>query len=43
MQRQKGYRGWPSVPLSALADQPAAVEGILAAIQQLVDGEEASA
>jgi hypothetical protein len=43
VQREKGYKGWPSVPLAALAAQPGAVEGILAAIQQLVDGQEASA
>ncbi|MFI6404796.1 hypothetical protein [Streptomyces sp. NPDC050548] len=33
----KGYNGWPSVALTALAAEPAAVEGILSAIQQLVD------
>ncbi|MFC9096927.1 hypothetical protein [Streptomyces sp. NPDC057072] len=43
VQRQKGYKGWPSVPLSTLADQPAAVEGILAAIQHLMDSQETSA
>ncbi|WP_405557092.1 hypothetical protein OHV08_24990 [Streptomyces canus] len=42
VQREKGYKGWPSVPLAALAAQPGAVEGILAAIQQLMDGKEAS-
>jgi hypothetical protein len=36
-QREKGYKGWPSVPLTALADEPGAVEGILAAIQRLMD------
>jgi hypothetical protein len=41
-QREKGYRGWPSVSLSALAAEPRALEGILAAIQQLMDGWEAS-
>ncbi|MET7485096.1 hypothetical protein [Streptomyces sp. NPDC005538] len=43
VQREKGYKGWPSVPLAALAAQPGAVEGILAAIQRLMDGQEASA
>ncbi|MGW6791287.1 hypothetical protein [Streptomyces chartreusis] len=43
VQREKGYKGWPSVPLAALAAQPGAVAGILAAIQQLMDGQEASA
>lgn len=43
MQRHKGYKGWPPVPVSALAAEPAAVEGILAAIQQLIDSQEASA
>jgi hypothetical protein len=41
-QREKGYKGWPSVSLSAIAAEPGAVEGILAAIQQLMDGQEAS-
>ncbi|MDQ1017446.1 hypothetical protein [Streptomyces afghaniensis] len=41
-QRQKGYKGWPSVSLSALAAEPGALEGILAAIQELVDGREAA-
>ncbi|MER7403416.1 hypothetical protein ABT373_13240 [Streptomyces sp. NPDC000070] len=43
MQREKGYKGWPTVPLTALAAHPGAVEGILAAIQQLMTGREASA
>lgn len=43
IQREKRYKGWPSVPLAALAAHPGAVEGILAAIQQLMDGQEASA
>ncbi|WP_266725053.1 hypothetical protein [Streptomyces sp. NBC_00199] len=43
LQREKGYKGWPSVPLAALAAEPAAVEGILAAIERLMDGQEASA
>ncbi|MGW2768091.1 hypothetical protein [Streptomyces sp. NPDC001275] len=43
VQRQKGYKGWPSVALSALVAEPAAVEGILAAIQQLMDSREVSA
>ncbi|GGW41001.1 hypothetical protein [Streptomyces caelestis] len=43
MQREKGYKGWPSVPLSALVAESGAVEGILAAIQELMDGQETSA
>ncbi|WP_260463731.1 hypothetical protein [Streptomyces sp. TRM72054] len=43
MQREKGYKGWPSVSLSALAAEPGALEGILAAIQELMDGQAASA
>ena len=39
----KGYNGWPSVSLTALASEPTAVEEILSAIQQLVDGQESSA
>nr|WSY52684.1 hypothetical protein OG999_22895 [Streptomyces sp. NBC_00886] len=35
--------GWPSVSLAALASEPSAVEGILSAIQQLVNGQESSA
>ncbi|MGI3204331.1 hypothetical protein ACRJ4W_51640 [Streptomyces sp. GLT-R25] len=35
----KGYNGWPSVSLAALASEPTAVEGILSAIQQLVGGQ----
>ena len=42
VQREKGYKGWPSVSMAALAAQSGAVEGILAAIQQLMDGKEAS-
>ncbi|WP_086561045.1 hypothetical protein [Streptomyces africanus] len=42
IQRQKGYKGWPSVSLSALASEPGALEGILAAIEELVDGQEAA-
>ncbi|MGY1452240.1 hypothetical protein [Streptomyces sp. SS8] len=38
MQREKGYKGWPSVSLSALAAEPGALEGVLAAIQGLMDG-----
>ncbi|MEU0242984.1 hypothetical protein ABZ192_01415 [Streptomyces sp. NPDC006235] len=37
-QREKGYKGWPSVSLSALAAEPGGLEGILAAIQDLMDG-----
>ncbi|MEU5270631.1 hypothetical protein AB0G77_19245 [Streptomyces hygroscopicus] len=43
VQREKGYKGWPSVPLSALAAEAGAVEGILAAIQELMDDQETSA
>ncbi len=43
VQREKGYKGWPSVPLSALAAEAGAVEEILAAIQELMDDQEASA
>jgi hypothetical protein len=39
-QREKGYTGWPSVLLTTLAAVPGAVEEILAAVQQLVDGGE---
>ncbi|MFJ4783428.1 hypothetical protein [Streptomyces sp. NPDC088794] len=38
----KGYNGWPSVLLTALAAEPTAVEEILSAIQQLIDGQESS-
>jgi hypothetical protein len=43
VQREKGYKGWPSIPLTSLAAQPGAVEGILAAIQQVMEGPEVSA
>jgi hypothetical protein len=43
VQREKGYKGWPSVSLAALAAQPGATEGILAAIQQLMGGQGVSA
>ncbi|WP_262063462.1 hypothetical protein [Streptomyces sp. STR69] len=39
----KGYNGWPSVSLTALASEPTAVEGILSAIQQLVEDQRPSA
>ncbi|MFI6405077.1 hypothetical protein [Streptomyces sp. NPDC050548] len=39
----KDYKGWPYVFLTALAAEPSAVEGVLSAIQQLVDGQEPSA
>jgi hypothetical protein len=42
-QREKGYKGWPSVSLSAVAAEPGALEGILAAIQDLMEGREATA
>ncbi|MEU0201961.1 MULTISPECIES: hypothetical protein [unclassified Streptomyces] len=38
VQREKGYNGWPSVPLDSLASEPGAVDGILAAIEQLMHG-----
>ncbi|MFJ4486803.1 hypothetical protein ACIP3D_31155 [Streptomyces longwoodensis] len=38
VQRERGYNGWPSVTLTSLAAEPGAAEGILAAIQQLMDG-----
>ncbi|MEW2256926.1 hypothetical protein [Streptomyces sp. NPDC047869] len=41
-QREKGYRGWASVSLSALAAESGTTEKILAAIEQLMDGREAS-
>lgn len=41
-QRGKGYKGWPSAPLAALAAHDGAVEGILAAIRQLMAAPEAS-
>ncbi|MEU1707882.1 hypothetical protein ABZ478_21260 [Streptomyces sp. NPDC005706] len=41
-QREKGYGGWASVSLSALAAGPGTTERILAAIEQLMDGREAS-
>ncbi|MEU2774014.1 hypothetical protein ABZ646_14000 [Streptomyces sp. NPDC007162] len=37
VQRGKGYKGWSSVPLTALAAEPGAVEAILAAIQEFMD------
>ncbi len=37
-QQEKGFKGWPSVSLAALAAEPGAKEEILTAIQQLVDG-----
>ncbi|NUS27480.1 MAG: hypothetical protein HOV92_25075, partial [Streptomyces sp.] len=38
----KGYNAWPSVTLPSLASEPEALEGILSAIQGLIDGQEAS-
>ncbi|MET9117207.1 hypothetical protein ABZX38_23855 [Streptomyces longwoodensis] len=38
VRRERGYNGWPSVTLTSLAAEPGAAEGILAAIQQLMDG-----
>ncbi|MGW1675287.1 hypothetical protein [Streptomyces sp. NPDC002324] len=34
----KAYNAWPSVSLPALASEPGALEGILSAIQGLMDG-----
>ncbi|MGW0906215.1 hypothetical protein [Streptomyces sp. NPDC002853] len=36
VQREKGYKGWPSVSLAELAAQPRALEELLAAVQQLM-------
>ncbi|MCG6497893.1 hypothetical protein [Kitasatospora sp. A2-31] len=36
-QSEKGYRGWPSVPLADLAADPTALDAILAAIRQLMN------
>lgn len=38
----KGYNAWPSVSLAAIAAEPGALEGILSAIEWLMDGQEAS-
>jgi hypothetical protein len=35
----KAYNAWPSVSLPALASEPGAAEGILSAIQDLMDGQ----
>ncbi|WP_247200605.1 hypothetical protein [Streptomyces scabiei] len=37
---EKEYNAWPSVSLSALASEPGALEGVLSAIRQLMDGQE---
>jgi hypothetical protein len=41
-EREKGYKGWPSITLTSLAADPDAAEEILAAIQQLMEGGGAS-
>src|SRR5690606_31823746 len=38
VQREEGYKGGPPVPLTTPAAEPGAVAGLLAAIQQLMDG-----
>ncbi|QDQ14424.1 hypothetical protein [Streptomyces spectabilis] len=38
-QRAAGFRGWPQVPLTALAAETDAVEKVLTAIDQLADGQ----
>ncbi|MGV9451758.1 hypothetical protein [Streptomyces sp. NPDC003635] len=38
----KGYNAWPSVSLASLAAEPGALEGILSAIEQLMEGQEVS-
>ena len=38
----KDYNSWPSVSLAALSSEPTALEGILSAIQQLIDGQKSS-
>ncbi|MEU7256755.1 hypothetical protein AB0B21_13225 [Streptomyces rimosus] len=40
-QREKGYKGWLSVPLAVLADEPGAAERVLAAIQELMETRDA--
>ncbi|MFF5361940.1 hypothetical protein ACFY4I_21480 [Streptomyces scabiei] len=39
---EKEYNAWPSVSLSALASEPGALEGVLSAIRQLMDGRESA-
>jgi hypothetical protein len=39
---ERSYKGWLSVPLTYFAAEPDAVEVILAAVQRLTDGQEAS-
>ncbi|MFJ5608090.1 hypothetical protein ACIQCJ_01630 [Streptomyces sp. NPDC093221] len=41
--RTKSYTGWPTVPLTALAADPASTEAIINAIQHLMDAHEPSA
>ncbi|MFE6165651.1 hypothetical protein ACFQ7F_42875 [Streptomyces sp. NPDC056486] len=40
-QRENGYKGWPSVSLADLAAAPAAMGGVLAAVEQLMNGHDA--
>ncbi|MEU9233140.1 hypothetical protein [Streptomyces subrutilus] len=35
-QQDKGFTGWPTVPLAALSTRPAALRQVLAAIEQLM-------
>jgi len=39
----KGYNAWPSVSLDALAAEPGGLEGVLSAVERLVEGPEPSA
>ncbi|MGW7073692.1 hypothetical protein ACWGII_43405 [Streptomyces sp. NPDC054855] len=41
-QRAKGYKGWPSVSLADLAAASPAVDDVLAAVEQLMNGRDAS-
>ncbi|MEU7581968.1 hypothetical protein AB0B50_30770 [Streptomyces sp. NPDC041068] len=43
VQPEKGYKGWPTVPLTDLASEPGAVTRVLTAIQELVEGQDSSA
>ncbi len=35
----KNYNAWPSVSLTSLAAEPGALEGVLSAIERLMDGQ----
>ncbi|MFI5803475.1 hypothetical protein [Streptomyces sp. NPDC051561] len=41
-QREKGYKGWPSVSLADLTAEPGAVGRVLAAVEQLMDSQDSS-